>query len=99
MVFDYEGACTRATTRQGLDPMVEALTAAGVTHAVEQTGGFCMVVTVTHPTGTWGVVDDGGWYAVWYPDDTWHTGEADIDEGLHTNLSIADTVALVAAPG
>jgi hypothetical protein len=46
---DYERRCREATTAQGLDPVVAALTAAGIQHAVEQTGGMTMVLTV--PTG------------------------------------------------
>ena len=42
----YEEACIEATTHQGLDPIVDTLRAAGIPHAVDQTGGFCMVVNV-----------------------------------------------------
>ena len=38
--------CKEATTAQGLDPVVEVLTAAGHKVVVEQTGGFTMVATV-----------------------------------------------------
>lgn len=46
MTETYAEACERATTDQGLDPIVAALTAAGVPAGVDQTGGFCMCASV-----------------------------------------------------
>lgn len=43
----YAAACKQATTDQGLDPIVAALADAGVSHFVEQTGGFVMCVAVS----------------------------------------------------
>lgn len=51
----YAAACKRATTDQGLDPIVERLTAEGFGPDVDQTGGFTMCVRVDRP--------DDGWYA------------------------------------
>jgi hypothetical protein len=42
----YDDACQFHATAQGLDPITEALRAAGIPHAVDQTGGFCMCVNV-----------------------------------------------------
>ena len=42
----YAEGCAHAATAQGLDPITEALRAAGIPHRVDQTGGFCMVVRV-----------------------------------------------------
>ena len=71
MAMDYEAACRKAATDQGLDPLTAALGAAGVGFAVEQTGGFCMAVTVPAEDGTWAVTDDGCWYLGWYQGDAW----------------------------
>lgn len=52
--MDYQEACQRAATQQGLDPATEALTAAGVPNVTEQTGGMCMVVRVQgEDPGVW----------------------------------------------
>jgi hypothetical protein len=45
-IDDYEAACKRAATEQGLDPVTEALQAAGLPVIIEQTGGMCMVAAV-----------------------------------------------------
>ena len=45
-LMDYGAACAHHATAQGLDPITEALRAAGIPHAVDQTGGFCMLVNV-----------------------------------------------------
>lgn len=42
----YTQACEDAATRQGLDPITDALRAAGIPHVVDQTGGFTMCVHV-----------------------------------------------------
>ena len=45
-LMDYGAACDFHATAQGLDPITEALRAAGIPYAVDQTGGFCMLVRV-----------------------------------------------------
>jgi hypothetical protein len=89
--MSYEDACRAATTRQGLDPVVEALTAVGIEHAVEQTGGFTMVVTVKAPTGTFAITVDGPYVLGYYPGDSWehcYDGEReDAEYSNHTGLS------------
>jgi hypothetical protein len=71
----YEDRCKWAATNQGLDPIVERLTAEGIDHEVEQTGGFTMVVTVAVPSGTVAVTADTEGYAMgFYPGRTWHDG-------------------------
>jgi hypothetical protein len=44
--MNYDEACAAATADQGLQPIIDTLTAAGLPHQVEQTGGFCMVVVI-----------------------------------------------------
>jgi hypothetical protein len=44
--MDYGEACDAHATGQGLDPITEELTRAGIPHAVDQTGGFVMLVNV-----------------------------------------------------
>ncbi|MBM3661165.1 MAG: hypothetical protein FJW95_16905 [Actinobacteria bacterium] len=68
----YEEACAFATTRQGLDPIVAAIAAAGIPVTVNQTGGFCMCVRVEHPTAAasvWVTVDQGDYNDARYGDD------------------------------
>ena len=43
---DYDELERQAATAQGLDPVVDAMKAAGLPVVVEQTGGFTMVATV-----------------------------------------------------
>lgn len=43
---DYATACATAADAQGLTPIMDALTAAGIAHDLKQTGGFCMLVSV-----------------------------------------------------
>lgn len=77
----YDEACAAAATNQGLDPITEALTAAGITHEVEQTGGFTMVVTVNVPTGVVALTHDGegdaDYLLGYYPGTMWQDGEYD----------------------
>jgi hypothetical protein len=74
----YAARCAAAATAQGLDPVVDALTAAGIESVVEQTGGFTMVVTVRHDGGTIAITADGDDPATYlighYPGDTWDEG-------------------------
>lgn len=78
-MYDYEQACIDAATRQGLDPITAALDEAGVLYAVEQTGGFCMVVTINQPDGTFVMTaeDDGQVLRGWFTGSTWHDGPAE----------------------
>jgi hypothetical protein len=96
--MDYEERCRAATTDQGLDPVVAALTAAGIPHTVEQTGGMTMVLTVpTGPTSFLGVTlsesdhDDGypSYFVCEYPTLDWEDGET-----LNDNATLAELVAL-----
>jgi hypothetical protein len=93
-VSDDEGfgdACRNATTEQGLDPVVEALTAAGIGSDVEQTGGLTMVVTVKALYGTFGVTaETDGYYVLgWYPGTSW---DDDRENATFTELRLADLV-------
>lgn len=54
----YLVACKAAATAQGLDPVVEALTGAGIEVDVEQTGGFTMVAVVRGANGVVAIIDD-----------------------------------------
>lgn len=96
--MSYEEACQRATTDQGLDPVTEALSAAGIPHVVEQTGGFTMVVTVKARNGTFGITDDGGYLLGFYPGDSWENsydgGREDAD--YTSNMPLGDLVDRIA---
>jgi hypothetical protein len=93
----YADACRRATTAQGLDPIIGALAAAGVVHDVEQTGGFCMMVRVPTPrshhfgitvTEQSGTDRSGHWLVVRYSDIEYDDGEV-IGEAMPTDEVIA----------
>lgn len=82
--MDYDLACNSAATNQGLDPVIAALSAAGIPHDLEQTGGFVMVITVQAPTGTYAITaseTEADQYVLgFYPGTTWTTGpHEDID--------------------
>lgn len=77
---NYAVACATAASNQGLDPLIDGLTIADVPHDVEQTGGFCMVVTRTTERGTLAAVCDGDpeaadYLTIWYPGDAWNNGQ------------------------
>lgn len=99
--MNYDEACTEATTDQGLDQVIKALEDAGISPGLEQTGGFCMVVTVAHDNGTWAITNEN--HKVrdeplvgWYPADSWtECVEAEFDFTAH---SLAAMVALVKPP-
>jgi hypothetical protein len=55
----YAERCERATTAQGLNPIVAAIDAAGFAPVVEHTGGYMMCVVVTAPGGRVVVTEDG----------------------------------------
>jgi hypothetical protein len=86
----YEDACRKAATDQGLDPVIEALTTAGIDHQVEQTGGFTMVVTVKVPAGTFAITVDGPYVLGFYTDDSWDAHER--DDATYTSHTRLDTL-------
>lgn len=94
--MNYDEKCAAATKAQGLEPVMDALEEARVVHGVEQTGGFCMAVTVPQLGGTWAIVKDGAYICVWYPGDTWREGPAE-DGVEHEAESLEELVALVRA--
>lgn len=47
----YDARCTYAAERGNLPPIMRQLRAAGITHELQQTGGFCMNVAVHMPNG------------------------------------------------
>lgn len=65
----YADACANATSAQGLDPVIDALTLAGVPVEVWQTGGFCMVAAVRDIEGDGIIAITGEVGAHWYPTD------------------------------
>lgn len=60
-LLDYEAACQHAAIRQGLQPVMEALTARGTAWDLWQSGGWTMVLTVAiNPEGDfYGITNDG----------------------------------------
>ena len=95
--MDYDEACKAAATAQGLDPVLEALRDKRLVE-LEQTGGFCMAVTVGYENGTWAITAEGStYYAYWYPGETWHEGPAE-DGVEHTAPSIDELVRTVSKP-
>jgi hypothetical protein len=89
----YEDAVRKATTDQGLDPVIAALTAADIDHAVEQTGGFTMVVTVKAPDGTFAITNDGGYLLGYYPGDLWeHSYEGRDGATYSYNIQLEEIV-------
>jgi hypothetical protein len=91
VTLDYDEACRRAAFRQGLNPVIRALTEAEIAFVVEQTGGFTMVVTVATPDGTYGITNDGGYLLGFYPDLTWQRCERD-DATYTYDMDLADLV-------
>jgi ribosomal protein L21E len=88
---DYEAACKRATTNQGLDPVVAVLKGDGIKVVVDQTGGFTMVASVYHGKTWFGITqgDDDGYLVCFYEDE-----EADgkiVADGVHLK-SLPDLV-------
>lgn len=98
---DYDADCRTAATRQGLDPLTEALAAANVPHTVEQTGGFCMAVVVPAADGgTYAAISDHPeprpWAVGFYPGDTWTEGlSADDDVTDYPPLDTTTVVDLL----
>lgn len=104
----YAARCAKAATDQGLDPLTAALVAAGIAYDVEQTGGFCMVVTVRgildgdEGTFTLTATDEGArfpalpagtWHAAFHPGNTWEEGDASGDYPDETTLTTTDLIA------
>lgn len=99
----YEEECRAATAEQGLDPIIAALGAANLKCHVEQTGGYCMVVTVLRGSAIFGITPsevgsaDRPWLLVYYPTtEDWESGDGgtiilseDDDEYLTTEEVIA----------
>lgn len=94
--MDYDKKCKAAATNQGLDPVLEAL--AGTKGlGLAQTGGFCMAVTVSHDEGVWAIVNEGGFFATWFPGTTWNDGPA--EDGIEREPeSLEALVKLVSKP-
>lgn len=73
--MDYDEQCAHAAHAQGLTPVLERLTRERVTHRLDQTGGWTMVVAVPCPDGREvTVINDGPWLVTEYdyasePDD------------------------------
>lgn len=90
----YEAACRRATTDQGLDPVVAYLTEQGIQHTVDQTGGFTMVVFCRRPgtersVGITSSDEDRGYLVGGYVGENWE------EEG---GVELADGVAVTDLP-
>lgn len=101
---DYEAACERAATIQGLDPITAALRATGIPHSVDQTGGMTMLVRVPLVNGRWlGINAEGdydredesdNWYIRAYASDEDELGVLVVDGGTIADLlhAIAEDV-------
>ena len=92
MALDYDAACAAAATRQGLDPVTTMLDTNRIGHAVEQTGGFCMVVTIpARNGGTLAVTQDGPddapYLMGFFPGETWRDGSGEESAWDH-NLTL-----------
>lgn len=93
MPMDYGRACREAATRQGLDPLTEALTRAGIAHDVEQTGGFTMVVTIPGNGRTLAANDDDGFNVAVFAGNGWEDRDEPVSD--HRGLTLADAVATI----
>lgn len=92
----YEAACLDAAERQGLVPVLEALTLAGIDHSLEQTGGMTMVVTVRHPDGIVFALtesdEEDGFLLGTYSQAGWDDGEVE-DHNYLDGLSVDRVLA------
>lgn len=78
--LSYAERCRRASTNQGLDPVVERLHLETIHYEVEQTGGFTMVVVVPTPGGVYGITADTldpKYLLCWYENDDWQEGRGE----------------------
>ncbi len=98
----YNARCEAASRDEKFHILSPALAHAGIEHQIEQTGGFCMVLSVAHPTGTYTVTlsDDepDAFLCVWHPGDTWQTGEYADDLALDWTVHVEAVPTLVAIP-
>jgi hypothetical protein len=79
---EYPESYRRAAADQGLCPLLEVLDQHPEPWALEQTGGWCMAVTIPNQDGTLAMIYDvNAWLAVQYPGNSWHDGEAEPHEG------------------
>lgn len=87
----YATACRAAATEQGLDPITEALDAAGLDYDIEQTGGWVMVVEIDGADGGYMAITpdqiDGSGFAVAYVSAAASKGDA--EEELRTEQATA----------
>lgn len=76
----YTERCVAAATAQGLDPVVAALTEAGLAPQVEQTGGFTMVAVVYATDGVVAITADGddAYLVCWHDGDGWTEGREEM---------------------
>lgn len=69
-----------AASDQGFDPVIAALVAAGVAHAVENTGGMVINVMVYTSCGRWAITvpdenENGDWYSARFVPGSWNVEE------------------------
>jgi hypothetical protein len=100
-MIDYDTACEKATTAQGLDPACEALRAAGIGYDVQQTGGFCMVLTVARKAQLMLAITqsdsiDCGYMVTLYTVDEWENG-AEQNQILAWSATVDGVVAYARA--
>jgi hypothetical protein len=94
----YLAACRRATTAQGLDPVVAAIAAAGIRVSVDQTGGFtmCVRVNLTHDQWLYITKDDGGYLVCRYVSEDEDNADGElVGEELTLDEVLVSVVALV----
>lgn len=98
----YDGRCEAASRDEKFHILSPALSAAAIGHQIEQTGGFCMVLTVAHPEGTYTVTlsDDHAdqFLIVWHPGDSWQTGDYSDEPTPEWTLPIEAVFDLLAVP-
>ena len=67
----YDAACKGALEDQGLVPGMSRLSAEGIEHDWQQTGGFCRVVYVPTKSGRVGIITNGEWGNTDHPETHW----------------------------
>lgn len=109
-MIDYAAACQDAATRQGLDTLADALDTAGVEYVIEQTGGFCMALTVRGVPGVVVATYDAdtnttdpatfpGWLTGYYPGDEWTEGGEGFGHATSDLAAAVERMADFATPG